>query len=130
MIPAALQSKLRGYMSGVAKNLEVGVLATGGTANHVHLLLSIPPTHRICEVVQKMKANSSRWMNQHSPGFDWQKGYGVFSVSPSLLPTVKDYVLHQEEHHRRRSFDEEFASLLRKSGVSFDSTELFSDAAD
>lgn len=130
IISAAMQSKLRGYMSGVAKNLKVDVVATGGTANHVHLLLSIPTTHRISEVVQKIKANSSRWMNLHERGFDWQKGYGAFSVSPSLVGTVKAYVLNQEEHHRQRSFEEEFAALLRKSGIEFSAEELFADTPD
>ncbi len=96
----------------------------------MHLLLLIPPTHRICEVVQKMKANSSRWMNLHERGFDWQKGYGAFSVSPSLVGTVKNYVLNQEEHHRRRSFEEEFVALLRKSGISFAAEELFAETTD
>jgi putative transposase len=126
-IPADLQSKLRGYMCGIAQNLNTNVIATGGTANHVHLLMTLAPTSRLSEVIQKVKANSSRWMGEQGKSFEWQKGYGAFSVSPSMLEVVKAYVLNQEEHHRKRSFEEEFLALLKKSGVAFDQTRVFAD---
>jgi putative transposase len=91
-IPLELQSKLRGYMTGTAQNLNTGVIATGGTANHVHLLLLLAPTSRLSEIVQKIKANSSRWIGEHGKDFQWQKGYGAFSVSPSMVDVVKAYV--------------------------------------
>jgi len=86
----------------------------------VHILLSLPPSARLAEVVQKLKANSSRWLGEQGIAFEWQKGYGAFSVSPSMLSTVTAYVENQEEHHRVRSFEEEFLTLLRKSGVRFE----------
>jgi len=75
--------------------------------------------------VQKLKANSSRWLGEHGIKFQWQEGYGVFSVSPSLLTTVQAYIRNQEEHHRRRSFEEELRALLDKSGVPYDPERLF-----
>src|SRR3954463_11506053 len=126
-IPADLQSNLRGYMTGIAKNLKTNLIATGGTANHVHILMALPPTNRLAEVVQKIKANSSRWMGEQGQSFEWQKGYGAFSVSPSMLEVVKAYVLNQEEHHRKRSFEEEFLALLKKSGLTFDPTKVFAE---
>jgi len=76
----------------------------------------------LAEVVQKLKANSARWLGSE---FEWQKGYGAFSVSPSLLATVQRYIRNQEEHHRKRSFEEEFVALLRRSGVAYDAERLF-----
>jgi len=125
LIPADLNEKLYAYLLGIAKNLRITVLAVGGTANHVHLLIALPPTLPLAEAIQKLKANSSRWITQNGIPFEWQKGYGAFSVSPSLLNTVQTYIRHQPEHHRRRSFEEEFLILLRKCGVAFDADHLF-----
>jgi putative transposase len=107
---------------GLAGNLGFSILAAGGTANHVHLLIGLPPSLALAEVVQKLKANSSRWFGS---GFEWQKGYGAFSVSPSLVAAVQAYIRNQEEHHRKGSFEEEFVVMLRKSGVAYDAERLF-----
>ena len=116
-IPPKLQERLWAYLSGIAKNLGIELLAAGGTANHIHLLIALPPKLPLAEAVQKLKANSSRWLGEHKIAFEWQKGYGAFSVSPSLLNTVQEYIRHQAEHHQKRNFEEEFLTLLRKSGV-------------
>lgn len=75
--------------------------------------------------MQKLKANSSRWLANNGGEFEWQKGYGAFSVSPSQLPSVQSYIRNQPEHHRRRNFEEEFRALLDKSGVTYDHNRLF-----
>jgi len=124
-IPKELQEKLEAYLFGIASNLRIKTLAVGGTANHVHLLLGLPPTVTVAEAVQKLKANSSRWLGDHGLSFQWQEGYGAFSVSPSLLSDVQTYIRNQEEHHRNRSFDEEFRAILDKSGVVYDADQLF-----
>src|SRR3974390_861206 len=124
-IPEGLHDQLWAYLLGIANNLKIKLLAVGGTANHVHLLLGLPPTMGIAEAVQKLKANSSRWLNEHGLAFQWQDGYGVFRVTPSLLNTVQAYIRNQPEHHRNRSFEEEFQKLLEKSGVAYDSEQLF-----
>ena len=120
MIPAELQERLYAYLIGIADNLGFNILATGGTSNHVHLLIGLPPALTLAETIQKLKANSSRWLGEHRVQFEWQKGYGAFSVSPSLLKTVQAYIRNQAEHHRKRSFEEEFRALLEKSGISYD----------
>jgi putative transposase len=71
------------------KILDIAVLAAGGTTNHIHLLIALPPTLPLAEAVQKPPANSSRWLGENEIAFKWQKGYGAFSVSPSLLNTVQ-----------------------------------------
>jgi putative transposase len=95
----------------------VGVesMAVGGHVEHVHMLLALPATMRLSEVVQKVKANSSRWMKeQGSRLFSWQEGYSAFSVSVSGAAATIAYIRRQAEHHARRSFDEEISAILRK----------------
>jgi putative transposase len=79
----------------------------------------------LAEAVQKLKANSSRWLGEQGIQFEWQRGYGAFSVSPSLLTVVQTYIRNQERHHQQRSFDEEFLSVLRKSGIDSDPIHAF-----
>lgn len=125
MIPKEISERLWAYLYGTAKNLHIRTLAIGGTSNHVHLLLALPPTMTVAEAIQKLKANSSRWLGNQDISFRWQDGYGAFSVSPSLLGVVQAYIRRQEEHHRRRSFEEEFQMLLDKSGIPYNAEQLF-----
>jgi putative transposase len=125
LIPAEFQDPLYAYLIGIAENLNCKILAAGGTPNHVHVLISLPPALPLAEAVQKLKANSSRWLGENGVEFEWQKGYGAFSVSPSLLSSVQAYIRNQEEHHRKRSFEEEFSAMLRKCGMEFEEGKLF-----
>jgi putative transposase len=125
LIPGEMQDRLYAYLIGIADNVGFKILAAGGTSNHIHLLIALPPTLTLSEAMQKLKANSSRWLGENGVQFEWQKGYGAFSVSPSLLPVVRAYIRDQAEHHRKRSFEEEFLTLLRKSGVAHDAEHLF-----
>ncbi len=110
------------YMRGIARNRGFDIIAVGGTDNHVHLLLSVPPGMHLVELIRDLKANSSRFMKSNVPGFSWQDGYAAISVSPSQVEVVKRYIAGQREHHRRRTFDDELLSLLDKAGVSYDKT--------
>ena len=78
----------------------------------------------VAEAIQKLKANSSRWLGEHGLAFEWQKGYAALTVSPSLLGAVRTYVLNQEEHHRKRTFEEEFLVLLQKAGIPHDEKQV------
>jgi REP-associated tyrosine transposase len=75
--------------------------------------------------LKKLKANSSRWLCEEGLTFEWQKGHGAFSVSASLVETVKSYIRNQEQHHQKRTFEEEFLALLKKSGVACDADRVF-----
>ena len=101
------------YLCGIARSEGFTLISAEGTANHVHLLLVLPATLSISTAVQKLKGSSSR------------EGYGAFSVSPSQVATVKRYIAGQEEHHRKRSFEEEFTELLRECGLEHDSRFVF-----
>ena len=124
-IPDDLREKLSMYFVGIGKGHDIPVLCAGGTANHAHLLIVLPATMNLAKAMQVLKANSSRWLGEHGFDFAWQDGYGAFSVSPSLLNVVQAYIRNQEEHHRKRSFEEEFRVLLEKSRVPYDAEKLF-----
>jgi REP element-mobilizing transposase RayT len=125
LISHDLQPKLWAYLIGTATNLPITMLAIGGTANHVHLLIATPSNMPLAVAVQQLKANSSRWMGEQGLDFEWQKGYGAFSVSPSLLETVRNYIRKQEHHHRTRTFEAEFLALLTKAGIVEDADQVF-----
>jgi putative transposase len=108
------------YLRGIARNCEFDVLGVGGTDNHVHILLALPPGRHLVEIVRDLKANSSRFMKTQVPGFSWQDGYSAISVSPSQINTVKRYIANQTEHHRHRTFDDEYLSLLDRAGVKYE----------
>ena len=110
------------YLGGTLRGMGGHSHEIGGVADHVHLVVSLKPTHTVSKVLQELKKNSSSWVHDelHIPGFAWQDGYAAFTVSASALPDVVAYARDQEEHHRTRSFREELELLLKKSGVSFD----------
>ena len=110
------------YFNGIAKGEGFDLIEAGGTADHIHLLFLLPPKYPLAQAVQKLKGGSSHWMG---PEFAWQEGYGAFSVSPSQLPVVRRYIRNQEEHHRRRGFEEEFVALLRHCGMECDARHVF-----
>lgn len=93
----------------------------GGTENHVHILLSLPATMPVAKAVQLVKGASSRWMNEkHAGDFGWQEGYGAFTVGISQRDNTIAYIRSQAEHHRKRSFEEEFLAFLKKHRVEYD----------
>ena len=109
--------RMHAYLIGIAEEYGIHVDVIGGTSNHVHVLMPLPPRLAVANVVRVLKANSSKWMNEMGHLFAWQQGYGVFSVSVSNLATVREYIGRQEEHHRKRSYQEEFGEFLRKHGI-------------
>src|SRR5207237_260912 len=99
----------------------------GGAADHVHMLLSLPPTISVAKAVQLLKGNSSKWIHETFPAmhsFGWQEGYGAFSIGVSGIEPTVAYIRNQTEHHRTRSFREEFATMLRKHGFQYDERML------
>jgi len=122
LIPAARATELYAYLGGIACGEGLSLVAAGGTANHIHLLFVLPASNSLAVAVQKLKGSSSRWMGR---GFSWQEGYGAFSVSPSQVSAVKRYIQNQEEHHRKRNFEEEFVILLRHCGIQYDERYVF-----
>jgi putative transposase len=120
-----MRPKLWSYMAGIARNHEFLVLANGGMADHVHLLIQLPPVLALAKAISVVKSNSARWMNEHGMDFNWQEGYGAFSVSASNLGTVERYIADQERHHRKKTYEQEFLGLLRKHRIPFDPEYVF-----
>ena len=125
LMPNEFRPRMWAYAAGICKNLDILVLAVGGMEDHIHLLIQIPPTLAVAKAVLAIKSNSSRWANEEGHKFAWQQGYGAFSVSSSLIPTVIHYIENQEAHHREMSFDAEFLALLKKHGIEFDPKFVF-----
>jgi REP element-mobilizing transposase RayT len=125
-ISEEIQPKLWAYIAGIGANLGAHVFAVGGTANHSHILLALPPTLTLASAVQKIKGSSSKWMgDSHEKSFRWQEGYGAFSISASNLDAVIRYIDSQPEHHRKHTFEDEFRSLLIRHGIKFDERFVF-----
>lgn len=115
--------RLFAYLSGLARNEFRGALVVGGTENHVHGLLVLPPTMCLADVMCKWKSLSSKWVHETFPGesdFDWQDGYGAFTVSRSNVPQVAAYIANQAQHHMTMTFEEEFIALLKRQGIEYD----------
>jgi putative transposase len=101
--------------------------SVGGASDHVHLLVGLRATHSLADVVREIKASSSRWTHETigARDFSWQDGYGAFTVSASKIDSIKDYIARQEEHHRQKTFQEEYVEFLKQSGVEFDERYLW-----
>ncbi len=121
-IAAEWRRKLHAYLGGTIRGLGAVPEEIGGVADHVHLLIGANATHRLSDLLREIKSESSRWVHEEIglASFAWQEGYGAFTVSASQREAVQHYIRTQEEHHRRRSFREEYLELLQRSGVTFD----------
>jgi REP element-mobilizing transposase RayT len=127
-IDRELESRLWPYMGGIARENKMKAIAIGGTSDHVHLLVSLPATMSVAKGIQLIKGGSSKWIHGEFPKFrkfEWQDGYGAFSVSASQMKTILNYIDNQEEHHRKKTFAEEFVEFLEKYGVQYDARYVF-----
>jgi REP element-mobilizing transposase RayT len=122
-----IRERLWPYLGGIARDNGMKALEVGGVADHVHLLISIPASMALAKAVQLIKGGSSHWLKDTFPklhGFSWQDGYGAFTVSQSQLDGVRQYIRNQEEHHRTKTFEEEYRAFLTKHHVEFDDRYL------
>ena len=119
----SLRGDLYDYIGAMVVRRQALLLAIGGVEDHVHLLISFRPAVALAEVVRQIKAISSKWINER-PDFDgtfaWQKGYAAFTVSESQVPTVRRYILRQEQHHHRSTFDTELQHLAIRHGLTWE----------
>jgi REP element-mobilizing transposase RayT len=126
-IEGDLREPLYEYIGGIIRGERGILLEIGGVPDHVHLLAKFKTDIAVSMMVQKIKGNSSGWVNER-PGrmerFEWQAGYGIFSVSESLVDKVRRYIRNQEKHHKKVSFKDELISLLKKHGIPYDERYL------
>ncbi len=128
LISANIQERLWSFMGGIARENQMKALCIGGVANHVHLLVSMPNTLSIAKGIQLIKGGSSTWIHTTFPNmgdFAWQEGYGAFSVSLSHLPETIAYIQNQAEHHRHKTFQEEYLAFLRKHDIDYNEKYLW-----
>lgn len=127
IITPDLQQRLWPYLGGIARANKMTAIEIGGVEDHVHILLALSSTLSISKAVQLLKGNSSKWIHETFPeyhAFEWQEGYGAFSIGVSGIETTVDYIRRQAEHHRQRSFKEELVEFLKKHNQSYDETML------
>jgi REP element-mobilizing transposase RayT len=128
VIQKTWKDELYKYMSGIISNHGHKVLAINGMPDHVHVFFGMRPTQSLSDVMQDLKGDSSKWINQKGfviGRFSWQEGYEAFSYSKSHVNAVIEYVKNQEEHHRNKTFIEEYHEFLKKFEVDFDNKYIF-----
>ena len=118
------------YITGVITNNGQRLMIINGMADHIHLLIGLKPHCNLSELVRDIKSNSSRWVNENrlvAGKFEWQTGFGAFSVGQLEVQRVVNYIFNQEEHHRKRSFMEEYVEILESQCIDFNPQFLFED---
>lgn len=128
LISRDMEERLWAYIGGIARNHELIAVQVGGIENHIHVLILAKPKFAPSQIVQWLKGESSRWVHEtfdDLKDFEWQDGYGVFSVSKSNVPDVVAYIKGQREHHMKQTFEDEYVSLLKLNGIDYDERYLF-----
>lgn len=123
MIFPPYEEELHAYVGGVCRELGSTALIVGGYTDHIHILCMLSKKIALMELVQKVKAHSSKWMKTKEnslSNFYWQDGYGAFSVNPAEVDVVINYIKNQHEHHRKKGFQEELRAFLKKYEVDYD----------
>lgn len=117
------RERTHAYLAGICRNLECPALTIGGVSDHVHILCRFGKSIELATLLREVKRDSSKWIkekNARLAEFQWQAGYGAFSVSPSHVEALRKYIANQEAHHRRESFQDEFRRICQKYGVPID----------
>ena len=123
-----VRSPLHAYMATVLQNLGCAPVLINSVEDHAHLLFDLARTVSISQVVEEVKKSSSKWIKtqgQEFAGFAWQAGYGAFAVSESNVGTVRTYIANQREHHRTKTFQEEYRAFLERHNVAFDESYVW-----
>ena len=123
-----VREQLQAYMASILRNHGCPTLLVGGTADHVHSLFALSKNHSIARIVYEVKRSSSKWIKTQGPEykkFHWQSGYGAFSVSQSHVEQVRRYILGQERHHRKVTFQDEYREFLNRYEVEYDERYLW-----
>ena len=118
------------YIGGIIRNIGGVVIQIGGISDHIHILSSLPKNMSIADFVRTIKIESTKWIKTIDgkyQSFAWQNGYGAFSVSPSIIPKVMEYIKNQPEHHRFKTFEEEYRAFLDAYGIAYDERYVFKD---
>ncbi len=126
-ITDGVQDRLYEYLGGTLRSKKGQLIEIGGVEDHVHLLAGLSPSLAVSDVVRDLKSNSSKWMRDERrvESFEWQKGYGAFTVSFDRVDAIRKYIQNQKEHHKTRTFQEEYIDFLERHGIEFQWERLF-----
>ncbi|MBC8325111.1 MAG: IS200/IS605 family transposase [Verrucomicrobia subdivision 3 bacterium] len=126
-IKGEFQERLYKYMGGTLRAKKGNLIEIGGVEDHVHLLANLSSSLAVADVIRDLKSGSSKWMHDelNIGGFEWQKGYGAFTVSGDRVEAVQKYIQNQEEHHQTQTFQEEYIDFLQRHGIEFQLEHLF-----
>jgi REP element-mobilizing transposase RayT len=119
----AIRDELHRYTAGILKGWESPAVLINSVEDHVHVLFHLSRKHGVAKIVEELKTSSSKWIKTKSPAFasfHWQNGYGAFSVSQSNVPAVREYIENQAEHHRQKTFEQEYREFLQRHEIEFD----------
>ncbi len=122
------RERLYEYIGGTIRAKKGHLIEIGGIEDHVHILLNLSPMNAVADSIRDIKANASRWVNERiecPSRFEWQKGYSAFTVSYSQVDSVRHYIRDQREHHRERTFEEEYVAFLERHQIGFERKYLF-----
>jgi REP element-mobilizing transposase RayT len=128
LIKKEWKNEMEKYITGIVQNHQHKMLAIGSMPDHIHILIGYNINQLIPEIVEEIKTSTNKWIKEKKLSkfkFDWQKGYGAFTYSRSEIDNVVKYILSQEEHHKKRSFKEEYLEMLEKNEVIFSNEYLF-----
>ena len=127
-IVPTIEGRVWSYIGGIARKHKITALQVGGVEDHIHALILAPPTLAPSQIAQFLKGDSSKWNHEEFSrmrAFEWQDGYGAFTVSRSQIHEVIEYIKNQRAHHRNKTFQEEYLELLQKHGVDYDERYLW-----
>jgi len=130
LIHSSFKQELYQYISGIIKANNHKLLAINGMPDHLHILVGMRPSQSVSDLMQDIKANSSKWINEKKflkVKFEWQEGYGAFSYSKSHVQNVIHYIQNQEEKHKVKSFNEEYLDFLNAFEIDYDERYVFKD---
>lgn len=128
MIQAIWKDELYKYITGIVQNNNHKLVAINGMPDHIHILIGMRPTQSVSDLLQDIKGSSSKWINEKKflkNKFEWQEGFGAFSYGKSQIKDVITYIENQEEHHKKRTFREEYLAFLEKFEVEYDERYIF-----
>jgi len=128
LIKPEFKEELYKYITGVVTNQGQKLISINGMIDHIHILIGLRPAMALADLVQEIKADSTNFINKKRwvrGRFSWQEGYGAFSYGHSQLNTIIRYIQNQEKHHQRRSFKNEYLTLLRKFDIAFEDKYVF-----
>ena len=128
IIASKIETELYAYLASILKNCDCSPIIIGGSEDHVHILCKLSKSRSISSVIEDIKKKSSKWIKtkgQEYMNFYWQSGYGSFSVGRSQIDALKKYIQNQKEHHRKKTFKDEFLEILKLYGIDYDERYLW-----